>query len=259
LPDSWEKLCKYTVDVELTRLALRNVRKVVLDQLTDTYQKSRLLSAIAHQAMFQPDKVGQEERLNFLMDMLIDSQMILNKEILEGFERLLEQSPEREEKLHKFLIGHPVLLDPFVTELRSKHELGDDFITDFVIRRSNDEYVLVEIENSTDRLFNQNGTFSAELNAAIGQVRDFQAWVSENIAYARKKLPDIAHPEGLVVIGRRIGLLPDMQKRLAEENFSRRGHIKIITYDDLLAQAHTVYRNALERPVILRSRDHKAI
>jgi hypothetical protein len=72
------------------------------------------------------------------------------------------------------------------------------------------------------------------------------------------KLPGIRHPEGLVVIGRRASLTPLMAQRLSE-NFSRRGHIKVVTYDDLLSQAHSSYRNTIERPVVLRSRDQKSI
>jgi hypothetical protein len=102
------------------------------------------------------------------------------------------------------------------------------------VRRITNEYVLIEIENSTDRLFTQDGSFSSHLMKAIAQVRDFQAWVSDNIAYAQTKLPGIRHPEGLVVIGRRNELSPSMDRRLAEENFSRHGHIRIVTFDDLL-------------------------
>lgn len=259
LPKNWGTLCEYKVDEKQSREALLSLRSVILEHLTDPYKKSRLLSAISHQAMFGSGDRGEEERLDFLLAMLIDSQTVLNQTILEGFEDLLARGPAREEEMHKFLVKHPVLLDAFVMELRSKHELGDDFITDFVIRRSNDEYVLVEIENSTDRLFKREGTFSVNLNTAIAQVRDFQAWVSENIAYARTKLPGIMHPDGLVVIGRRNELTSEMQKRLAEENFSRRGHIRIITFDDLLSQARVVYRNMLERPLVLQSRDQKSL
>ena len=48
-------------------------------------------------------------------------------------------------------------------------------------------------------------------------------------------------------------------KRLAEENSSRRGHIKIITYDDLLDQAKTVRYNLVKRPEVLKSKDSKSI
>jgi hypothetical protein len=259
LREHWDVLEKYRLDPDLIPLAARSVREVVLGHLTDPHMKSRLLNAISFQSLFPSDNTFQAERLDFLMDMLVDTHMVLNREILENFEALLEKPPDREEDLQRFLVEHPVLLDPFVSELRTKHELGDDFITDFVVRRTNDEYVVVEIENSTDKLFKRDGSFSHDLMLAIGQVRDFQAWISDNIAYAQTKLPGIRRPDGLVVIGRRVGLDAQMEKRLSEENFSRRGHIRIVTYDDLVSQAKSVYKNAIERPVVLRSRDQKSI
>ena len=259
LRGNWDSLEKYKFDPELAIEGIRCLREVVLDHLTDPYRKSCLLRAISSQAMFPTDNVAQAERLDFLMDMLVDTHLVLNREILDQFAALLDQGPEREEALHQFLVDHPVLLDPFVTELRTKHELGDDFITDFVVRRTNDEYVLVEIENSTDELFKVDGSFTAALMTAVGQVRDFQAWIADNIAYAQTKLPRIRHPDGLVVSGRRQSLSSIMEKRLSEENFSRRGHIKIVTFDDLLNQGRLVYRNAIERPIVLRSRDQRTL
>lgn len=259
LRDHWDSLRKYALPGGIVVYAQRRLREIMLDQLTDPYMKSRLLRDISMQVMFPADNEAQAERLDFLTDILIDSHMVLNRSILYQFGSLLDSCPDKEEELHQFLLKHPVLLDPFVSELRTKHELGDDFITDFIIRRTNDDYVIVEIENSTDNLFNMNGAFSAGLMAAVGQVRDFQAWISDNIAYAQTKLPCIRHPEGLVVIGRRIGWSPEMERRLNEENFSRRGHIRIVTYDDLLNQARSVYRNSVERPIVLRARDQKTI
>lgn len=259
LRDNWANLPKYVLGPEMPRLASQALRALVLDHLGDTYSKSKLLRALSWQSFAEPGNATADERFELLMSMLIDSHLLLNRPILDGLKALLDRSPEREQELHSFLVKHPVLLDPFVMELRSKHELGSDFITDFVIRRANNEYVLVEIENSTDKLFNQNGAFSADLMTAVGQVRDFQAWLADNISYAQQKLPGIRHPDGLVVIGRRRDLNPNMEKRLSEENFSRRGHIKIVTYDDLLAQAEAVYRNTIERPVVLQSRDQKTI
>jgi hypothetical protein len=259
LRDYWDNLDKYAFAPWMAQEAQQRLRSTILEHLSDTYGKTRLLSVISMQGFFARENTSMDERTAFLMDMLVDSHLVLNRAILQGFEDLLAAGPAKEEELHRFLVTHPVLLDPFVTELRTKHELGSDFITDFVVRRTNDEYVVVEIENSTDRLFNQDGSFSADLMKAVGQVRDFQAWIGDNLAYAQKKLPGIRRPEGLVVIGRRAELSEIMEKRLSEENYSRRGHIKIVTFDDLLSQAKVVYRNALERPVILRSKDQKVI
>jgi hypothetical protein len=259
LRESWNATEMYQLPPTLATEAQRRLRAIIFDHLGDADLKSRLLNVISWQNFFPKDNSSQEERFNFLLDMLIDSHMYLNKGILKQFEDLLAAGPAREEELHKFLVEHPVLLDPFVTELRTKHELGDDFITDFVIRRMNNEYVVVEIENSTDKVFNNDGSFTADLMKAMAQVRDFQAWLGDNIAYAQTKLPHIRRPEGLVIIGRRLDLTPIMEKRLSEENFSRRGHIKIVTYDDLLSQAKTVYQNALDRPLVLRAKDQKTL
>ncbi|HHV63162.1 MAG TPA: DUF4263 domain-containing protein [Firmicutes bacterium] len=99
----------------------------------------------------------------------------------------------------------------------------DDFITDFVIQRINNEYIVVELESSTDRLFTQKGSLTSGLTEATGQVRDFQSWITDNLAYAQTKLPGIRHPEGLIVLGRRDELDDSMSKRLDEENLGRRG------------------------------------
>jgi hypothetical protein len=179
---------------------------------------------------------------------------MLNKRVLKKFSWLLDSSPEREEDLHQFLFNHPVLLDPLTTEIRSKHELGDDFKPDFVIRRMSDEYCVVELENSKDKLFTKKGAFTSSLIEAISQVRDFQGWIADNIAYAQAKLPGIRHPEGLVVIGRNLDLSDSMRKRLEEENFSRRSYIKIVTYDDLMIQAGAIYKNIFEKPISFKGK-----
>ncbi len=258
LEEDWDKLEKYKLDSVLVPETIRCLRELILDQLAAPEKKKHLFGLISR-IMLRREESARVELFDFLVDLLFDTHLILNKEILGKFESLLNEGPKKEEQIHQFLVENPVLLDPFVIELRNKHELGDDFITDFVVRRTNNEYVVVEIENSTDKIFKQDGSFTQNLMTAVGQVRDFQAWISDNIAYAQTKLLGIRHPDGLVVIGRRETLSGEMAKRLSEENFSRRGNIKIVTYDDLLSQGKSVYHNIIERPVVLRSRDQKSI
>lgn len=61
------------------------------------------------------------------------------------------------------------------------------------------------------------------------------------------------------MIGRARDLDALKAERLDEENYSRRGHIKVVTYDDLLAQARTVHHNLVNRPVVLRAKDQRVI
>jgi hypothetical protein len=259
LPNNWNQIPKYTVSPELKSYCSKLLREQILISLADQERKQNLFWTLGQMGMFSGLEESDDEIFQHFLDITVDSHLVLNIDLIEQFEKLLDSGPEREEELQTFLTSHPILLDAFISTLYAKQELGSDFITDFVIRRMNDQYVLVEIENSTDPVFNKNGTFSSEVNTAISQVRDFQAWVSDNIAYAQKKLPNIKHPEGLVIIGRGKWLSDIEIKRLSEENFIRRGHIKIVTYDDLLDQAKIVHRNLLERPQVLRSKDGKGI
>ena len=255
--DEWSDICRYEISERLPQLARQELRASILVGLTDGRSKSDLLHIISTVLLFADKSSDEYEKINLIMSLLVDTHLILNEDILSKFDALLNNQPEKEEDLHQYILAHPILLDPFMIELRNKHELGSEFITDFVIRRINNDYVLVEIENSTDKLFRQDGSFTSNLMKAIAQVRDFQAWIIDNLPYAQTKLPGIRHPDGIVVIGRRKDLSTGMIKRLDEENFSRRGHIKILTYDDLLDQARVVYKNMLEVPIVFRMKDQK--
>jgi hypothetical protein len=243
----WLSRCRIEIDEPIRRGAVAAMRNLLLAQATDESLRRRLIFNLFQEVMFAQRKGAGSSTSELFLSMFVDARLVINELLLEQFSRLLDSAPDREEELHRFLVEHPILLDPLALEVRSKHELGDDFVTDFVVKRFNDEYVLVEIEKSTDRLFTSSGRLHSQLTDAVSQVRDFQSWIHDNIAYARTKLPGIRRPEGLVVIGRSMQLTDQDRIRLDEENFGRRGHIKIVTYDELLEQGRTIHRNLLSR------------
>ena len=256
LHPAWDQFDVYEISPSLANYCLYGLRERLYVALRDWHSRSSLLHMLGTMAFFSPDGANEEiEKLDYFFSLIVDHHLTLNLQLIQQFQSKLDAEPKYEEELQVFLKDHPVLLDPFVSELYVKQELGSDFITDYVIRRRNDQYVLVEIERSVERLFNKRGALSHKLSEAIGQVRDFKSWVTENLDYARKKLPNIRHPIGLVVIGRGIDLDEDQRIRLAEENNLRRGHIKIVTYDDLLETAKCVYRNMIERPIVKTSKE----
>lgn len=260
LKQSWDSYRKYSIQENLTERCLFSLRDRLLRTFDDDYEKSSFLHLLGTKALTSLAYWAEHRNLiDYLLSLILDNQLILSSTIINKFEVLIDNKPKREEEIQKLFTQHPVLLDPFVNELFSKQQLGSDFITDFVVKRTNNEYILVEIENSTDALFNSNGSFSSNLMEAISQVRDFQAWVSDNLPYAQKKLPGIKHPEGLVVIGRSSNLSEIEKKRLVEENHSRRSHIKIVTYDELLETAKSVHKNIVQKPLVRASKETKCI
>lgn len=251
IPDNWYEKCEIEFTNEIIYQAKTAVREIILAQSTDHYLLFRLSSWITN-AIISTKGDDANPVIDYWITELTGTKLLINKNLLGEFEDLTQSDDYSEEDLHQFLFNNPVFLDPLAVEIWSKHELGSEFITDFIVKRLNNEYVLVEIEKPTDKIFTNSGSYRAKLRHAEKQVKDFQTWTHDNLQYARNKLPNINHPEGLLIIGRRSDLNPSQIRSLDEENFSRRGHLKIITFDDLLDQAKIIYHNLLTKPILYK-------
>lgn len=166
--------------------------------------------------------------------------------ILNEYQSLLDSDPEREEVLQSFLKSHSALLCPTKRKVWPKLPLGSRE-TDFVFQDANGEYLMIEIEKSTDRLFLRNGHTSKELNHARGQVLDWKRYLEDNLSYVHHELGLTgisSNPRSLVVIGRSKSLTPQNRRTLITlENESPK--TKIMTYDDVLESAKAVVENLL--------------
>ena len=144
--------------------------------------------------------------------------------------------------MKKFIKDHPILLDPHAKRVLPEYPLGSEYRADFVVERSDENYIIVEIEKTTSKLFTQKGDQHSELTHAIGQVRDYQNWISENIAYVRGKLLNISEPHGLVIIGRKNSLNENNLRKLRYINQTSH-NLKVFTFDDLLANGKQLLKN----------------
>ncbi|MYF04826.1 MAG: hypothetical protein F4230_07550, partial [Holophagales bacterium] len=81
---------------------------------------------------------------------------------LTDYERLLKESGDDEPALHQFLEKHPQLLDPAALEVWSKPDLSGAKEPDFVIRRIDDTYLVVEVETPSKTLITRGCRCSAE-------------------------------------------------------------------------------------------------
>lgn len=84
--------------------------------------------------------------------------------------------------------------------------------------------------------------FTAEFNHAFGQVLGFQAWVSKHPEYARHHMPGISCPRGLLVIGRKNTLTAEQSDKLRQLCLNSQA-VSVLTYDDLIERARTLYAN----------------
>lgn len=165
--------------------------------------------------------------------------------LLQRCQELLDSNP-KEEVLQKFLGKNPSLLCPTQIKVWPKLELGRH-VTDFVFREATGDYLMVELERSTHRLFLKNGDPSSKLNHALSQILDWKRYIEDNLATVERELGlsgISSSPKCLVVIGRSEGLTDENRRKLQVlENSSHK--LKVMTYDDMYGDAKAVAENLL--------------
>jgi hypothetical protein len=143
-------------------------------------------------------------------------------------------------------MSNPIFIDPLASEVIGKQRLGIEYVTDFVVKRLDNEYILTELEKPWDRVFTAGADFTANFTHGLGQVLDFQQWVNTHAEYARTLMPGIATPRGLLVIGRSTQMTEHQKNKLHRFRLNSSG-IEILTYDDLLHRAKTPYENLIRK------------
>jgi hypothetical protein len=151
-----------------------------------------------------------------------------------------------EEPLHQFIRENPSLLNPTYCRVWSKLPLGNK-VTDFVFRQPSGDYLLVELERPSRQLFRSDGQQHSDLTHAIGQIVDWRRYIEDNLGTVQKELGlhgISSNPPCLIVIGRSSSLSDEDKRKLVTlENWTPR--LKIMTYDDLLANARATAENFL--------------
>jgi hypothetical protein len=184
---------------------------------------------------------GSDLFRSWFFEVIGESSIRITRRLIGEFERLVKgQFPER--TYQQFLAANPVFIDPLAATVIDRQKLGLEHITDFVIRRLDNEYILVEIEKPQDNLFTANNDFTADFVHAFGQVIDFQEWVDSHAEYARHLMPDISSPRGMLVMGRKQNLTPEQAAKLKRYCINSRS-IEVLTYDDLAKRARVLYEN----------------
>lgn len=221
------------------------VNQLIIEARTSPGLFGSILSFLSYsytiRTMSGLDGVG----LGDFYDMMTSGAIKLSRPLLQQFDEMINQDL-REEDYQIFLKQHPVFLDPLSADVIPKQKLGIEMVTDFVLRRYDNKYILVEIEKPQDRLFTLTNNFTAEFTHAFGQVLDFQQWVDSHVAYARVHMPGVSSPRGLLVIGRRTDLSEENKAKLHRFSINCVS-IDVVTFDDLLQNASNLYETILRK------------
>ncbi|MGX1614925.1 Shedu immune nuclease family protein [Micromonospora chalcea] len=224
----------------------RREAKIALDELINASKEnrslfSRVMTLASEEASANHVVGGVNDFSHYVMRVFAAGSISVPPSLLDDFEALVAQDLG-ESSYQEFLKHHPTVLDPLAAEVVPKHQFGDDYVPDFVIRRHDFRYLVVEIEKPKDRIFNKKDDFTGEFSHALGQVLDFQGWVAERGEYARSKLPSIENPRGLLVIGRRSALTEKQEKKLRRWCVNS-SLIDVVTFDDLVISGRQLFRS----------------
>ena len=169
-----------------------------------------------------------------------ESSIKITRRVVDDFEQLVNDDL-LEKPYQDYLAQHPVLIDPLAAQVIDRQRLGLELTTDFVIRRLDNEYILVEIEKPRDPIFTSKNDLTSQFHHAFEQVLGFQAWVNKHSDYAQHHMPGISCPRGLLVIGRR-NLTVEQSDKLRQYCLNSQS-VSVITYDDLIERARILYAN----------------
>jgi hypothetical protein len=168
--------------------------------------------------------------------------------VVNKLEKLVDAGvPER--KLQAHLEAYPYLLSQQFSHCHHvfpKVRLGSQYEPDFLcldIPSSGDEWFGVELEPSRIKIVTKSGRKSAKLEHALQQVRDWRAWIGENLSYARNErtknglgLRNIqSRFAGYVIIGRRADYTDSFNSLRAQ--VLRDEYIQIRSWDGIIEWA----------------------
>jgi hypothetical protein len=115
---------------------------------------------------------------------------------------------------------------------------------DFIIRRTDDSYMVVEIETPAKPIMTKQGNLSAYATQAIGQVLAYRSFLIDRSHALKHHLPRFTVPDCLVVIGLETVLDAKQAAALAVENEARHA-VRIVGFDWLRARANAIVNNVI--------------
>jgi hypothetical protein len=176
----------------------------------------------------------------------------LGPQVIREYEELIVSKPCDEPAFQEFLKSHPQLIDPLSLVVHAQPDIRGVFRPDFLIRRTDDSHLVVEIETPGKKLMTKAGTLTHEATHANQQVADYITALVENMRDAREAFPGFYRADGLALIG----LERDLSSKQRRNFVSQTNQLKtrIAGFDWLATRARAILRNIVDDPIVARSR-----
>lgn len=170
---------------------------------------------------------------------------------LHGYKELIAAAPADESQFQRFFEAHPQLLDPIALQVWPMPDFHGFKEPDFVLRLSDNRYIIVEIECPAKKLITESTQLSAHATQAVTQVMQYRSFLMERFSEAATHFPEFQTPDCLVIIGMESSLSQEQRRALLLEN-QHRGSLRIVGFDWIASRAESIAKNIVEYGVDVR-------
>jgi hypothetical protein len=167
--------------------------------------------------------------------------LAVGEPVLREFERLIVEHPADEPAFQSFLTAHPQILDPMAIQVWPQPNLLGSRYPDFLVRRADNSYLVVEIECPAKSLV-KGGQASAAVTHAEQQVTDYREYLMRRHQDAIQHFPHFNDPDCLVVTGLQRELDENQMAILTHVN-RHRVRLRIVGFDWLVERARNIATN----------------
>jgi hypothetical protein len=166
----------------------------------------------------------------------------VNDAALERLQSLIETSPRSRRAMLHLLDTHPRVIDPGAMTIWRDPAPVERSRPDFVIRRTDESYLLAEVRTPGEAIMARDGHLSRAALNARARLMSYMDRLARHSGASRYVLPDLGEPNGLVLIGLERSLSTDERDALYRANASCR-RVRVVGYDSLLQRSDTIARN----------------
>ncbi len=168
--------------------------------------------------------------------------------VLNNFRNLIAKNVHDEPAFQDFFEKTPQLLDPMAIEVWPQPNLFGLRKPDFVVKRFDGSYLIVEIECPGKSLVTKGGHPSVHVTHAEHQVTDYRSYMLSHIGTVKDVFPGFSDPDCLVVVGLENSLTASQKGVLTSLNNARH-RLRVAGFDWLLERAERVSKNVSEHGV----------
>ncbi|HEY0396072.1 MAG TPA: Shedu anti-phage system protein SduA domain-containing protein [Candidatus Elarobacter sp.] len=177
----------------------------------------------------------------------------LGPQVLAEYEQLIIASPNDEPAFQRFLDEHPALLDPLAVEVNPQAVVAfTNERPDFVVRRLDESYLVVEIETPGKRLLLRDGQWAAHARHAQLQVENYLENFAQGVQ-GPDEMQRRRHARGLAVVGLERALSDRQRLQFVRKKVYLQ-KIDVVGFDWLAVRASNILKNMLDEPQVRKSR-----